>query len=752
MDNFNSWIASPVGKDAKGYISYCWVFPVHGIVDGKCTCGKYPCGENNKQAGKHPFTRHGVNDASNDIEQVARMFQYRTDLNLGLRTGEISGFFVIDVDGRSGGFASLDSMINTYGHLPETIIIETGNGVHLWFNYPSGDIKISNRTHIMPGIDVRGESGYVLAPNSRHVSGKIYTQTETSSDQTSDAPSWLLDLVITKKKKDIEPLKSDTISNVESDWSVEEVNRMLDSLDPDMGYQQWLEIGMALHAGGFNLSLWDSWSRSGEKYENGDCEKRWHGFNPAHGITMGTLVSMAQMNGWKPKPVEREIVDTSNIEPLVRKAKESLKKPAEKKETAKTLGFDAMALPGLIGDTVRWITKYALRKQPELALLNTLAFAGAVFGRRYASPLNTRTNIYSVGIASTGAGKEHSRKLIKELAHACGLDMKIGADDIRSDSGMLRSLMVNSSQIMMLDEFGHFLQAISNEKSPHYIRSQAKILLKLYSASNSIYNHGEYADVKSDPIIIQAPNLCIYGTSTEETYSKSLKKAAVESGELNRFVVIKSRTDKEYPDKVMPKYEIDASLQERWADFAAKFGDSLGVIINSSDVAPAPIAIEWGECDELQYAIQCRQVDKTDGNSPVRHLWGRLFENVVKIAMIFAITRNKDNPVFESSDFEIAQMIVESSIEYLTSLASNHMSETPQEESNHEIVNAIKDAGGSMGRRDIMRKFRKLKKRDLDDIIGGLIEQEVIEVEKVTEKGRPKTIYSLLKDEQSVAA
>lgn len=745
-----NWLATPIGSYAKSYVAAgLKVFPAHGTrTDLTCTCGHVDCGN----IGKHPFTKNGLTDASGNIDELAALFKYRSDLNIAIRTGEVSNFFVLDVDSRKGGDESI-AKLQTYGELPPAPCSITGGGYHILFAYPG--IKITSRSQAfgpeLPGLDVRGDGGYIIAPPSLHASGKKYEWYKDAPDDTPQAPAWLLEF-LKPKKQEIKPLSSDHSSGASSDWSVEEINRMLDSLDPDMGYQQWLEIGMALHAGGFNLSLWDSWSRSGEKYENGDCEKRWHGFNPAHGITMGTLVSMAQMNGWKPKPVEREIVDTSNIEPLVKKAKESLKKPAEKKEATKTLGFDAMALPGLIGDTVRWITKYALRKQPELALLNTLAFAGAVFGRRYASPLNTRTNIYSVGIASTGAGKEHSRKLIKELAHACGLDMKIGADDIRSDSGMLRSLMVNSSQIMMLDEFGHFLQAISNEKSPHYIRSQAKILLKLYSASNSVYNHGEYADIKSDPIIIQAPNLCIYGTSTEETYSKSLKKAAVESGELNRFVVIKSRTDKEYPDKVMPKYGIDASLQERWTDFAAKFGDSLGVIINSSDVAPAPITIEWGECDELQYAIQCRQVDKTDGNSPVRHLWGRLFENVVKIAMIFAITRNKDNPIFESSDFDIAQMIVESSIEYLTSLASNHMSETPQEESNHEIVNAIKDAGGSMGRRDIMRKFRKLKKRDLDDIIGGLIEQEIIEVEKINDKGRPKTVYSLLKDEQSVAA
>jgi len=526
---------------------------------------------------------------------------------------------------------------------------------------------------------------------------------------------------------------------------------MLDALDPGMSYNDWLTVGLALHSSSLPLNLWDSWSRSSSKFESGDCERRWPGFVATDGITLGSLVQMAQLAGWKPTPAPRAEVDVSSVELLVKKAREMLSPmapPSTPRKRELVLGFDAMQLPGLIGDTVRWIVKYSIKRQPELALVNTLAFAGSVFGRKYASPLNTRTNIYTVGIASTGAGKDASRKAIKELAHASGLDERIGADDIRSDTGMLRSLMNNSSQLMMLDEFGLFLQGLSNEKSPHYIRAQARILLKLYSSSNSVYNHGDYADAKTKGIIINSPNLCIYGTTTEENYAKAMKKSAIESGELNRFVTIRARSDKEYPDKDMPDYEIEESLIERWSEFSPKFGSALGELVNSSDIAPEIIKMKWGECDEIRYAIQCKQVDKVETNSDYRHLWDRLFENTVKIAMIFAIARNRECPEFKAQDFDLAQMMVESSIEYQSDLAGNHMSETQHEENHHEILNAIRKAGGKMGRRDIMRRFQKLKKRDLDEIIAGLIDQEVIETEKSAEdgKGRPKTYYKIVKE------
>jgi hypothetical protein len=734
-----AWLSTPIGTFAKAYVPSFKVFPCHGVrEDLSCTCGYADC----KNIGKHPFTKHGVKDASGDIEEVARMFQYRSDLNIAVATGAPSGFFVLDVDSRKGGDESI-AKLQTYGALPPAPCAKTGGGYHILFTYPG--FKVVNRSQAfgpeLPGLDIRGDGGYIIAVPSRHASGKYYEWVKDAPPSTPDAPTWLLDMLKVVKKEERKPITQDHSTGARSEWGEDEVWKMLDHIDSDSDYDTWLHIGMALQSGGFKLSQWDAWSRLGEKYQNGDCENRWHGFNANHGITMGTLVDQAKLGGWKPTPIERPPVDTSAVEPLVKKAQEKLK-PKPKPQSF-VLGFDAMEVPGLIGDTVRWITKYAMRRQPELALFNTIAFAGSVFGRRYCSALNTRTNLYMIGVAGTGDGKDHSRKAIKQLAHSAQLDERIGADDIRSDAGLLRGLMANPAQLMMIDEFGHFLQAISNDKAPHYVRSQIGVLLKLYSHSNSVYNHGDYADASGN-IIIECPNLCIYGTTTEEKYAKSLKRSAIESGELNRFVVIKARSDKAYPDRDRPDFEMDDELVRRWNEYSPKFGDSLGEVVNNSNIAPDPVKIKWGKCDDIRYEIECRQIDRTSDKSDISPLWGRSFENTVKIAMIMAIARNRREPEFEVADFDIAQLIVDSSAEYLTSLARDHIGETPQEDSNIEIVKAIKDAGGKMGRRDIMRKFRKLKKRELDDIISGLIEQEIIDAEKITDGGRPKTVYKLM--------
>ena len=82
--------------------------------------------------------------------------------NIGIVTGEISGLIVLDVDGPEG-LATLE----TFGELPRTPVVRTGKGKHYYFRYPG--VKVRNFTKKLPGLDFRGDGGYVVAPPSKHV-------------------------------------------------------------------------------------------------------------------------------------------------------------------------------------------------------------------------------------------------------------------------------------------------------------------------------------------------------------------------------------------------------------------------------------------------------------------------------------------------------------------------------------------------------------------------------------------------------
>jgi hypothetical protein len=69
-------------------------------------------------------------------------------------------------------------------------------------------------------------------------------------------------------------------------------------LDPDCPYDDWLRIGMALHArwpDETGLAFWDAWSSRGQKYPGSrELERHWASFRPDRGVGFGTLIVMAR--------------------------------------------------------------------------------------------------------------------------------------------------------------------------------------------------------------------------------------------------------------------------------------------------------------------------------------------------------------------------------------------------------------------------------------------------------------------------
>jgi putative DNA primase/helicase len=82
------------------------------------------------------------------------------------------------------------------------------------------------------------------------------------------------------------------------------VESALESLNPDMGYNDWIAIGWALREafGEFGFGLWSAWSARGEKYQgDGDLQSHWKSFtcNRAPDDAVGVIFARARDAGWK---------------------------------------------------------------------------------------------------------------------------------------------------------------------------------------------------------------------------------------------------------------------------------------------------------------------------------------------------------------------------------------------------------------------------------------------------------------------
>lgn len=153
------------------YIEQGWpVIPLHSPTkNGICSCNRMDC----PSPAKHPRTKNGIKDASTDLATISRWLEMWPDLNIGIETGLQSQLVVIDIDPRHDGDKSWNEWCEKNETPDNTLKVMTGGGgFHLYF---SSTKPIKNRAGALPGVDIRGDGGYVVAPGSRHISNKPYT-------------------------------------------------------------------------------------------------------------------------------------------------------------------------------------------------------------------------------------------------------------------------------------------------------------------------------------------------------------------------------------------------------------------------------------------------------------------------------------------------------------------------------------------------------------------------------------------------
>jgi len=144
---------------------------------------------------KDPAVLTGYKAASSIPAKIAEWWVKNPSYNVGIPTGGNARLLVIDTDEKNGvsGQESLATLEREYSPLPETLTALTANGgMHRYFLLPLG-VTARNRTAVRPGIDVRCEGGYVVAPPSV-VDGKSYSWIDETLPVV-EAPDWLVTVI-----------------------------------------------------------------------------------------------------------------------------------------------------------------------------------------------------------------------------------------------------------------------------------------------------------------------------------------------------------------------------------------------------------------------------------------------------------------------------------------------------------------------------------------------------------------------------
>ncbi len=160
-------------------------------------------------------------------QELLQWFGDGSNINIGIVTGGISGIDVVDLDGRE----ALDLFLKL--NSKKTPVVSTGKGLHFYFCHKVG-VRNFQKREDLPGIDLRGDGGYVVAPPSVHPNGKTYawvTWSGLDDLPLADFPEGL----ITKEVSDKTPLKelykgvlegarNDTLAKLCGSWASDKLS------------------------------------------------------------------------------------------------------------------------------------------------------------------------------------------------------------------------------------------------------------------------------------------------------------------------------------------------------------------------------------------------------------------------------------------------------------------------------------------------------------------------------------------------
>lgn len=215
----------------------------------------------------------------------------------------------------------VDHCVDADGNIPADIqeIVQhtyaeyspSGKGIRAFFTGNLGNHKSpTDADHY--GLETFASSGFVTftANPLPHVDILGY------EDRVAPAPTTLVDLCQTRfgssgAAASFDPDDFMAGREPKLGLTIEQMSELLDVLDPDMGREDWVRVGMALHheceGDDTGFDLWHDWSEMGGKYPSEEAlRQQWDSFERRKGagrrqVTMASVIRMAREAG-APRP------------------------------------------------------------------------------------------------------------------------------------------------------------------------------------------------------------------------------------------------------------------------------------------------------------------------------------------------------------------------------------------------------------------------------------------------------------------
>jgi hypothetical protein len=671
----------------------------------------FPCRINDKR----PATDHGCHDATTDVEQINRWWTANPDLNVAIAT---DGLVVVDIDGADNQWPGEE-------HSMELASVPTAKtpsgGSHRYFRQPDGKSYKNSVKKLADDVDTRSNGGYVLAPPSQ-IDGSSYAwvdgcELDAGPEDLKEAPSWIcdkLDEADSKTKTLQVEVKEQPIPQGQRDHTLFKMacaHRRIGHTEKEI-----FASLMVVNADRCQppMDVWDI-----ERIARQAAK-----FTPDQ---IATAIVEGHFEQLQTATVENEIEEDESV----------LDDPGP-------LPANLMSVPGFVDDLMEYTLQTALYPDRSLAMVGALAMMAFLCSRKVMDSIGTRANIYLLGLASSGVGKDHPRKVNAKVLNHINMLSCLG-DSFASGEGLEDAVMRNPVLLYQVDEIDNMMASIASSRDG---RSESLVanLLKLFSSSNGVVSGR--AKSQKESLVCHQPHLNLIGSAIPKHFYDSLNEKMLTKGLLARMLVFESGKRAKF--RASPPQELPESIRkaaEFWSTYSGAGGNCSQM---SSTVEPKPAVVPSSPCAEKARLNAIEQIDsmfrkcEEANDEGGKAMWNRALEKINKLALLAACSASHESPQITWPMVTWATKVVIHQTRKMlfacekfggsSSLAASRIDKVLT------VIGKLESDGKEPARWLVLRRSKLLKK-DFDDVIETLLHQRRIVSDVKPSLGRHGTIY-----------
>ncbi|MCZ2341116.1 MAG: bifunctional DNA primase/polymerase [Bacteroidales bacterium] len=668
---------------------------------------------------KRPITPRGFHDASDDPSQMEQWWSQYPHANIGIPT---EGLLVVDIDGVGNtwpGDPGRAADLATAG----AIALTPRGGRHYVFRRPAGKAWRCSVGQLAAGVDVRTDGGYIVVAPSETES-RTYGWVEGCDlsdpvERLPEPPAWLVDVLDTLAPESSTPTTNTAIFGDANPIPSGQRNATLARLAGGMrrfGMGQ-RELMAALRE--------TNQTRCVPPLTEAEVER--------------IAASIAR---YRPDEVSVAVAENhyqQMFAEVVEDDDPGLPDPGP-------IPDELLCVPGFITEVMQYTLDTAPYPEPVLAFAGALTLQALLAGRKVRDAMDNRTNLYVLSLANSGVGKDHARKINARILYEAGLADCLGTS-FASGEGIEDRLFMQPATLFQVDEIDGLLLRVGQARDARH-EAVVSMLLQMYSSASSIYVMR--AKANQERVVIDQPCLCLFGTAVPKHFYESLSARLMTNGFLARLLILECRgrgVGRDDTERPIPNSILEAA--RFWADFRP--GDSG----NLADWHPTPLRVS--QTDEA--SVVFREIrERADGeyvrseleNDPAgMAIWARAYEKARRLALLYAISACRENPLITPDAATWAGSFVEHQTRRMLYMARHHASESEFDGKRKRLLELLGQWQRQYGDEwmPFWRVNRRLpwSRREHEDVRDTLLQQRLIEAGQRTtgKRGRPGLYYRL---------